>query len=154
MKPGSCLPSRVGVGTAFHSNLGPVEGSSQEQQQSVGGAEHWARTARLIAKDVSRVMELSQLEQDLMRDLALDTHGNWEVFESVKLHHLAASDEEVFAEGHALLRRWAVRGWIVIAATPLQPTDVSSLAEAIDLVGSMGVESIRDWEGCSVDCSF
>ena len=99
-------------------------------------------------------MELSKLEVDLLTDLAADTHGLWEVFEFVRLHQPEASDSEVFQVGRSLLERWKRRGWLLISTTPICPTSVMTLADALDLVDRQGPRATRYFEGApSIDLS-
>jgi len=108
------------------------------------------RTSRQQAgvyRNVSWTMQLSQLQQDLLGDLAEHTHGIWEVFAFVKLHHPLANDAEIFFIGREVLQRRIERGWLLLAAQPLQPTTVTTLAEAIRLLDSMGSSAIRYREG-------
>jgi hypothetical protein len=83
-------------------------------------------------------MELSTLESDLIGDLSKDSHGLWEVFEFVKLHHPSGSDQEVFNRGRELLASWLARGWLRIAANPKPPGGISesALLQVIDRLGS------------------
>lgn len=57
-------------------------------------------------------MKLSTLEADFIGDLAQDSHGLWEVFEFVRLHHPALNEGEVYEYGCTLVRSWASRGWL------------------------------------------
>jgi hypothetical protein len=67
-------------------------------------------------------------EADFFGDLKFDTHGLWEVFEFVRLHFPEASEAQVLEKGRVYIARWIRSGWIQIAAKPLYPTTVSSLA--------------------------
>ena len=99
-------------------------------------------------------MNLSKLEVDLLSDLAADTHGIWEVFEFVRLHQPGASDPEVFQIGRSLLEGWTRRGWLVVSTTPLVPTAVKTLSEALELVDRQGLVATRYFEGApSIDLS-
>ena len=59
------------------------------------------------------------LEADFFCDLAKDTHGLWEVFETVRGHYAKLSDEQVFERGRDYITRWIDFGWIRISDTPL-----------------------------------
>ena len=99
-------------------------------------------------------MGLSKLEIDLLGDLSADTHGVWEVFDFVRSHHPEASDSEVFRIGRSLLESWAVRGWLILSATPVYPTSVATLVEALELVDRVGMQATRYFEGApSIDLS-
>lgn len=97
-------------------------------------------------------MKLSKLEQDLIEDLAADTHGIWEVFEFARLHNRGATDSEVHAIGCDLLRSWIARGWIEIAKRPLAPTNITEFDAALARIDELQGDATRYWEGApSID---
>ena len=99
-------------------------------------------------------MDLSELEVDLLGDLAADTHEVWEVFEFVRCHHPEVSDSEVFRIGRSLLESWVRRGWLVISVTPVHPSSIQTLGEAFELVDRLGPQATRYFEGApSIDLS-
>lgn len=83
-------------------------------------------------------MELSPLESNFIGDLAQDSHGLWEVFEFVRLHHPDSSEQEAFSRGRELIASWLTRGWLRIAADPKPPGGISEgvLLQVIDRLGS------------------
>jgi hypothetical protein len=82
-------------------------------------------------------MELSQLESDLIGDLAQDWHGLWEVFEFVRAHYPGSSEREVFSRGRELVASWLSRGWLRVAADLKSRTEISkgALLQLIDRLG-------------------
>ena len=68
-------------------------------------------------------------EVDFFGDLAGDTHGLWEVFEFVRLHHPDLSDEQVFESGRQYLADWIGAGWIRVSDAPLHPSTITSLSQ-------------------------
>ena len=68
-------------------------------------------------------------EADFFGDLAEDTHGLWEVFEFVRLHHPGLPDEQVFERGRDYITRWIQHGWIRISEAPLHPSGITTLSE-------------------------
>jgi hypothetical protein len=68
-------------------------------------------------------------EADFFGDLATDTHGLWEVFEFVRLHHPDLSEQQVFDRGRDYITRWIAAYWIRISDSPLYPSTITSLSE-------------------------
>jgi hypothetical protein len=62
-------------------------------------------------------------EVDFFGDLAGDTHGLWEVFGFVRLHHPELSDERVLELGCEYLTRWIDAGWIRVSDAPPSPVE-------------------------------
>ena len=92
-------------------------------------------------------MALDILEADFLGDLSSDTHGVWEIFESVRLHYPGAADAEVFKIGEEYFSSWSERGWIEVAAKPLYPSQVKNLAEVASFFHQHGVASTRYCDG-------
>jgi hypothetical protein len=83
------------------------------------------------------------LEADFFGDLAQDTLGLWEVFESVRLHHPELTDDQVFERGCDYITRWTKSGWIRISDAPLCPSTITSLFQAIDFLQQHGSTAAR-----------
>ena len=80
------------------------------------------------------------LEADFFDELAKDTHGVWELFGFVRLHHPDITNEHsVFACGREYLRRWIDRGWIRIADAPLYPSTIASASDIATFLEGHGV---------------
>jgi hypothetical protein len=75
------------------------------------------------------VTPFDALEADFFGDLAEDTHGLWEVFEFVRLHHPNLSEPHVLDRGRDYIIRWVDAGWIRISETPLYPSTITSLSQ-------------------------
>lgn len=54
-------------------------------------------------------------EADFFGELATDTHGVWEVFGFVRLHHPDLSKQQVLERGRDYITRWIDVGWIRIS---------------------------------------
>ena len=87
-------------------------------------------------------MKISALEQDLLGDLAADTHGLWEVFEFVRLHSPESSEQEIFSAGRALVVSWLQRDWLEIAPDPLYPSSVASIEDVVPTLDRVGLASL------------
>jgi hypothetical protein len=74
------------------------------------------------------VTPFDPLEADFSGDLAEDTHGLWEVFEFVRLHHPDLSGQQVFERGRDYITRWIDAGWIQISDTPVHPSTITALS--------------------------
>jgi len=82
-------------------------------------------------------------EADFFGDLAEDTHGVWEVFEFVRLHHPGLSDEQVFERGRDYISRWIQNGWIRIADAPLHPSSITTLSQFSQFLEQHGASATR-----------
>ena len=77
-------------------------------------------------------------ETDFFGDLAEDTHGLWEIFEFIRLHHPDLSDEQVFERGRDYITRWIDAGWIRVSDAPLHPSSVSESAGLLEFLRQHG----------------
>jgi hypothetical protein len=89
------------------------------------------------------VRPLDPCEVDFFGDLAGDTHGLWEVFEFVRLHHSDLSDKQVFERGRQYLADWIDAGWIRVSDAPLHPSTITSLAQIPAFLQRHGPAAIR-----------
>ena len=97
-------------------------------------------------------MNLTEIEQDFLGDLAMDSHGIWEVFELIRGRGSERSDSEIFRIGRNLLQAWVERDWVALSASPLHPTTVRSLSEALRTIDELGPLATRYFEGApSID---
>ena len=86
---------------------------------------------------------LDACETDFFGDLARDTHGVWEVFEFVRLHHPQLNEQQVLERGCDYITRWAQAGWIRISDAPLHPSTITSSAELIGFLRQHGLAATR-----------
>ncbi len=97
-------------------------------------------------------MELTQLETDLLGDLNQDDHSSWEVFEFVRLHHSAASDNEVFTIGRQLIASWMDRGWLTISESSQRNSQTVTMGDLLNQIDQMGRAATYAHEGAlSID---
>jgi hypothetical protein len=89
------------------------------------------------------VTPFDALEADFFGELAEDTHGLWEVFEFVRCHHPELADERVFEHGREHVIRWIESDWIRISDTPLYPSTVTSLPQAMEFLRQHGPAATR-----------
>ena len=89
------------------------------------------------------VTPFDTLEADFFGDLAEDTHGLWEIFEFVRLHHPDLSDEQVFERGREYITRWIDAGWIRVSDAPLHPSSVSDLTGLLKFLHQHGSAATR-----------
>jgi len=82
-------------------------------------------------------------EADFFGDLAEDTHGLWEVFEFVRLHHPDLSEEQVFERGREYITRWIDAGWIRVSEAPLHPSSVSDSVGLLEFMHQQGSAGTR-----------
>jgi hypothetical protein len=84
------------------------------------------------------VKPFDTLEADFFGDLAEDTHGLWEVFEFVRLHHPDLSEQQVFERGRDYITRWIDADWIQISDAPVHPSTITSLSGVSDFLQQHG----------------
>ena len=82
---------------------------------------------------------LDECEKDFFGELAADTHGLWEVFEFVRLHHPGLPENGVFERSCRYIQRWSQNGWICISDAPLHPTAVAGLTDLTAFCGGMAL---------------
>ena len=94
------------------------------------------------------------LEADFFGDLAEDTHGVWEVFESVRLHYPGLTDEQVFERGYEYIARWLQSDWIRMSDAQLHPSSLSDSAGLLHFLQQHGPAATRYLENSpSIDIS-
>ena len=79
------------------------------------------------------------LEADFFNELAKDTHGIWELFGFVRLHHSQLNEQDVFACGRDYMKRWVSAGWIRIADAPLYPSTITSVSDILPFLEQHGL---------------
>ena len=89
------------------------------------------------------VRAFDSCEVDFFGELAGDTHGLWEVFEFVRLHHPDLSDEQVFERGQEYITRWIDSGWIRVSDAPLHPSSASDPAGLLAFLSEHGMAATR-----------
>ncbi len=92
-------------------------------------------------------MELSDLEKDLLGDLADDDHSLHEVFGFVRLHYPKADDSEVLTIGRILIASWIERGWLALAGSGPMYVGVTEVQDLIALVDRVGTDVTRFFVG-------
>jgi hypothetical protein len=95
---------------------------------------------------------MTSVQTDFLSDLAQDTHGIWEIFGYIRLHHPNLSDDEVFQEGLSILKRWWKNGWIELSKKPIQPSDIRSIDEAFTLMNKLKAKATKYFQNApSID---
>ena len=84
------------------------------------------------------VSAFDTLEADFFGDLAEDTHGLWEVFGFVRLHHPDFSIQQMFERGRGYITHWIDAGWIRISESPIYPSTITSLSMLLDFLHQHG----------------
>jgi hypothetical protein len=85
------------------------------------------------------VTPFDKLEADFFGDVAEDTHGLWEVFEFVRLHHPGLGDQQVFEHGRDYITRWIGAGWIRVSDAPLHPSTITNLSQIPQFLQQYGL---------------
>ena len=92
------------------------------------------------------VTPFDPLKADFFGDLAEDTHGLWEVFEFVRLHHPDLSEQQVFERGRDYITRWIDAGWIQISDTPVHPSTITALSAVSSFCSSTVHSLLATWK--------
>jgi hypothetical protein len=71
-------------------------------------------------------VEVSAWQFDFLGDLAQDTHGVWEMFAFIRLHHPDFTQAQIFGEAVKSLRLFRKNGWVDVAKRQNPPTDVKT----------------------------
>lgn len=92
-------------------------------------------------------MQLSELEADLLGDLAGDDHSLHEVFAFVRHHQPTAKDEEVLRIGRDLVATWVARGWLVLAGDGAMWGAARGTPDLVPLIDRLGTDATRFFVG-------
>ena len=92
-------------------------------------------------------MHLTQLESDLLGDLAGDDHSLHEIFGFVRLHYPNADDSEVLRIGRNVVQTWVNRGWLALAGDGAMWGAARSTADLVPLMDSLGVDATHYFVG-------
>jgi hypothetical protein len=92
------------------------------------------------------VIDLSPVEQDILGDMAFDSHGVGELVGFIRSANPYFNDSDIFHKLRALLERWIGRGWLKVCDSHKRragPSTVGDLLLLLDRVGpdAMDVES-------------
>jgi hypothetical protein len=90
-------------------------------------------------------MHLSDVEEDLLGDLAQDSHELWEVYTFVRLHNPRMSDDEVVAYGRKLVATWLNRCWLeaVKSRDDRSPLTAIAVLATVDALGKGALDPYR-----------
>ena len=89
-------------------------------------------------------MKLTELEEDLLGDLAQDDHAVYEVFHFVRAHHPAAEDAEVLRVGRNLVAQWLQRGWLALSEHDgLKPP--GGAGDLLNIIDRKGIEGTYEF---------
>jgi hypothetical protein len=96
-------------------------------------------------------MNLSPIEQDILGDMAEDTHLLGEIFGFFRGANPDWSDQQVLSAGRDLIARWVNRGWLELSSMPSEQGPLTNVDELLPLIDRLGVEAsygIKDlWLG-------
>lgn len=85
-------------------------------------------------------MKISELEKDVISEMAQDAHELWERFSLIRYNHPKLSEEQIIRCGHDLLIKWLERGWLEAYQSREDMTRLS--AEEIQIfVNTLGSEA-------------
>ena len=86
-------------------------------------------------------MKLEAIEQDILGDMAEDTHLLGEIFGSFRGANPAWTDEQVLVAGRGLIVSWLERGWLALSTMPTEQGPLKSVDELLPLIDRLGTEA-------------
>lgn len=84
------------------------------------------------------MVPLTQMESDILGDLAWDDHGLGEVVPMVRGAHPLLDGYGVYRELVALLETWIGRGWLTLAPQPGRAPSLASVDELLPYLARHG----------------
>ena len=90
-------------------------------------------------------MHLSDVEEDLLGELAQDSHQLWEVYTFVRFHNLWMSDDEVVTYGRKLIANWLNRRWLQAVKSRIEssPLTATAVLATVDKLGKGALDPYR-----------
>ncbi len=76
-------------------------------------------------------MHLSSLEEDILGDMAQDSHGVGELVGFIRSRDPSAPNDAVFQQLHLLLSSWVGRGWLQLGPPGRPTAGLGSIAELL-----------------------
>jgi hypothetical protein len=83
-------------------------------------------------------MELTELEQDILGDMAEDSHGVGELVGFIRSRDPKAANEVIFARLRALLADWITRGWLQLGPAHRPRANLTSIDQLLPWLDSHG----------------
>ena len=83
-------------------------------------------------------MELTELERDILTDMADDSHGVGELVGYIRSRAPTASNEVIFDRLRSLLSSWIGRGWLELGAPPRPRAGLESIGELLKWLDQQG----------------
>jgi len=92
--------------------------------------------------DSTHMIQLSLLEQDILGDMASDSHGVGELVGFIRSANPFFNNGEIFRELYDLLDRWIARGWLQLRPSLAYPTDLKSIDELLPFLNRVGPDAM------------
>jgi len=90
------------------------------------------------------MVPLTQMESDILGDLAWDDHYLGEVVAMVRGAHPLGDDYGVYRELVALLESWIARGWLTLAPRRTRPGLLSSIEQLVPYLEQYGPDAVTE----------
>jgi hypothetical protein len=87
-------------------------------------------------------MQLSPLEEDILGEMARDSHGVGELAGFVRAAQPELDDAGVFRLTRALLATWIERGWLALGSDPRPRAGISSIDDLLPLLDRHGPRAL------------
>ena len=88
------------------------------------------------------MIQLSPLEQDILGDMASDSHGVGELVGFIRSANPFLNNTEIFQELCDLLDRWIARGWLQLRPSLAHPTDLTSIDQLLPFLNRVGPDAM------------
>jgi hypothetical protein len=86
--------------------------------------------------------QLTPLEQDIIGDIAQDSHGVGELAGYYRAAHPGAPDADVFAFVRSLLATWISRGWLQLGPGTRERAGLENVAELLPFLDYHGPSAV------------
>ena len=88
------------------------------------------------------MIDLSPLEQDILGDMAWDSHGVGELVGFIRSANPYFDNFQIFRDLRALLDRWIGRGWLKMAESSERRAGVATIGDLLPFLDRVGPEAM------------
>jgi hypothetical protein len=88
------------------------------------------------------MIALTPLEQDILGDMAGDSHGVGELVGFIRSSNPYFTNFDIFADLRALLERWIARGWLRLCHSPERRSGLSSIQDLLPFLDRVGPDAM------------
>ena len=89
------------------------------------------------------MIELSPLEQDILGDMASDSHGVGELVGFIRSANPYFTNFDIFGELRALLQRWIGRGWLQLCDSSQRRAGLGTIHDLLPFLDRVGPDAMH-----------